>query len=1197
MKIGKLNTGILALIVLMVIAMVFISCDNDGIGGADIDTSYESESIWDGLAETETESDMPTEKVTENVTENITEASSETERETGEECRHEYSNACDDTCNICGEIRETNGHVRTVLVGKNPTCESDGVTEGAICLVCGETLEEQTVIPALGHDEVEVDGIGVTCTEDGYEAYVYCTRCTYTTKKTISALGHDKESHEGRDATCTEAGWRPYETCTRCDYSTYIKIGAKGHDKITHNSKEATCTENGYKAYVTCSRCNYNTYEETEKLGHSWSNVYNHDEEYHWKTCTRCNEITQKAKHDYKDNSICGCGYGCEHANLSEWKTTIEASCTQTGVEIRTCLSCGVVAEQRQINKKDHTPGAEATCTDDQICTVCGEVIEFSKGHVPEFVAGKAQTCTRWGLSDGEKCSVCGVWLSECQQIPPNGHTPQTVHGKSATCTESGLTDGEVCMECEKVLKEQEVIDPIGHTPETIKGILPTCTESGITDGEICSVCKKILKEQEEIKPTGHDERVVKGKDATCTESGLTDGVYCDVCKSWITKQSDIDALGHDYSDNNYGYDEKVHWLICKRCKQKSDTEAHTFTSSGVCKTCLAKKQTTEIKVYHMVKGKGEYNAKDFAFDYLFINGEVIAGAGTQTPVLSVDKITLGKDDEVKLQGWVGFTSHKISAYGYYFNNDIENATISGKYIKDTEEAVLNAGGANALRFQIPVSVGDLSVNKKISFVVVLDDGTYVIMDYFTLVTSGVTVDISDDEIVKADKDRLENIDMKVEYKDGKYFTDSGLSYKASGDGTAVSNGKFIIPKSSSLKINFDDGYEKFNTEFNKYKLSYYSSQPLKAIVTYVQGSDTILDVVYLEEGSELFLCLIDGYLKGLSAKNISSIEIISLGDDDKFTFVLYDVTVENVDIISSGLTYIENSRFKLGIKLSWGGGISYLADKQDGDSTITNLINCADTGRLVQQSYYGTNLPPYECGDYNGTTWGYNPVQGGNLHNQASRIIDVKINERSVYVKAQPRDWAKTNLAECYMENVYTLYFDRVQVDNRFVDFTGYQNSARHQELPAFYTIGYLNTFVYYNGNRPWTGASLNYEKSLSFWSGNTSQYFGMQEGNTETWCAWINYNANYGLGLYVPNTEILYAGRHAYDAEPDSKNPSSGTCNYVAPLNTLRMVSFEPFEYSYLITGGSVEQIRETFTKYKDFTDNSDLKDSKFR
>ena len=45
------------------------------------------------------------------------------------------------------------------------------------------------------------------------------------------------------------------------------------------------------------------------------------------------------------------------------------------------------------------------------------------------------------------------------------------------------------------------------------------------------------------------------------------------------------------------------------------------------------------------------------------------------------------------------------------------------------------------------------------------------------------------------------------------------------------------------------------------------------------------------------------------------------------------------------------------------------------------------------------------------------------------------------------------------------------------------------------------------------------------------------------------------------------------------------------IESLNTIRIVSYEPIEYSYLITTGSLEEIREIFTANKDFADNESL------
>ena len=67
-----------------------------------------------------------------------------------------------------------------------------------------------------------------------------------------------------------------------------------------------------------------------------------------------------------------------------------------------------------------------------------------------------------------------------------------------------------------------------------------------------------------------------------------------------------------------------------------------------------------------------------------------------------------------------------------------------------------------------------------------------------------------------------------------------------------------------------------------------------------------------------------------------------------------------------------------------------------------------------------------------------------------------------------------------------------------------------------------------------------------------------------------------------------MFYAGRFSYNG---SKSSTNGATNYVAPLNTILMVSYTPIEYSYLITTGSVAEIRSTFKENKDFATNATL------
>ncbi len=69
--------------------------------------------------------------------------------------------------------------------------------------------------------------------------------------------------------------------------------------------------------------------------------------------------------------------------------------------------------------KADHTAGAAPTCTEAQVCKVCGDQILPANGHKEETVEGYAPTYDSTGLTSGVKCSVCGEILVAQTVIPP----------------------------------------------------------------------------------------------------------------------------------------------------------------------------------------------------------------------------------------------------------------------------------------------------------------------------------------------------------------------------------------------------------------------------------------------------------------------------------------------------------------------------------------------------------------------------------------------------------------------------------------------------------------------------------------------------------------------------------------------------------------------------------------------------------
>ena len=272
--------------------------------------------------------------------------------------------------------------------------------------------------------------------------------------------------------------------------------------------------------------------------------------------------------------TICGCagtvaetyakenGFGFSKHMHSYTETVKEATCTEEGLKTFVC-SCGKTYSEK-IPATGHVflnwkIKRNATCISSgyevSSCKSCGKSNFFriipATGHTEEHIKGKVATCTESGLTEGKKCSVCGVVLEEQKEIPALGHDIVVdVEAKDPTCTESGTTEGVHCTRCDYKV-EAEVLPALKHDIVVdVEAKKPTCTESGTTEGVHCTRCD--YKVEAEVLPAlKHDIVVdVEAKDPTCTESGTTEGVHCTRC-DYNVEAKKIEPLGHTDEDND----------------------------------------------------------------------------------------------------------------------------------------------------------------------------------------------------------------------------------------------------------------------------------------------------------------------------------------------------------------------------------------------------------------------------------------------------------------------------------------------------------------------------------------------------------------------------------------------------------------------------------------------------------------------
>ncbi|MBR3862507.1 MAG: MerR family transcriptional regulator, partial [Clostridia bacterium] len=121
----------------------------------------------------------------------------------------------------------------------------------------------------------------------------------------------------------------------------------------------------------------------------------------------------------------------CDHKYQS-YRTTVEATCQNSGEVIMKCKKCGDFKVQ-SVEKLSHKAVA---------------------------VEGITPTCSTSGISEGSVCLHCDTVLVEQSVLPPtNIHTPVKIGAAvAATCKDTGLTEGSRCSVCNKTLVAQTVV-------------------------------------------------------------------------------------------------------------------------------------------------------------------------------------------------------------------------------------------------------------------------------------------------------------------------------------------------------------------------------------------------------------------------------------------------------------------------------------------------------------------------------------------------------------------------------------------------------------------------------------------------------------------------------------------------------------------------------------------------------------------
>lgn len=485
------------------------------------------------------------------------------------------------------------GHDNTILkVIKNATCEEDGM-ESVKCKRCD--FAEEKVIPATGHAYKKTT-YPVTCISDGYDLY-QCLNCNHSYKDNWVTDRQHNYTETRKEATCTAAGLITYICSTCGDRKEDVVIPALGHEmEGAVITKAPSCSEEGLMT-DKCKRCSRTVTETIPALGHDLTVAVIPatctEGGFTRSTCSRCNYVSE-------DNNIPALGHDKKITNA------IPPTCVYEGYHVYTCARCGI-EDREKLPALGHdytyTSDGNATCTQDGTktgkCKNCPQTIKgepdpgSALGHsFTLYISNGNATCTdnatEWAACD-RGCGAKDIREIENSAL---GHEIEKIPGVEATCTKTGLTEGEKCKRCNVTVKAQEVVPVKEH--DLIEEIItpPTCSASGTANYK-CKDCS--FAKTDAVPATGNhawDDGTVTVK-ADCFQDGET--VYkCRTCGE--TKTEKVNRFEHIYSAE-YTVD------LQPTCYREGEQSKHCIREG-----CTAKIDTVKLPMTDHDLGEYESN-------------------------------------------------------------------------------------------------------------------------------------------------------------------------------------------------------------------------------------------------------------------------------------------------------------------------------------------------------------------------------------------------------------------------------------------------------------------------------------------------------------------------------------------------------------------------------------------------------------
>ena len=256
----------------------------------------------------------------------------------------------------------------------------------------------------------------------------------------------DAHDHQSND-------WESNET----EHGQVCTCGAVFH-KAEHSGGTATCTEK-----AKCAVCGA---EYGDVLGHDFTTSWTHDDNMHWKQCSRCDKKDDVSPHTWDNGTI-----------------TTAPTCTKAGERTYTCTECGAtkiepIPATGHSWKSDWTSDATHhwhECANES----CDVTDNAGKNGYAEHSGGKA-TCTQ--------NAVCEICKESYGSLDPNNHADlKHIDAKAATAAEEGNIAYWYCDGCKKYFSDAAATKEITKAATVTAKLPPKITAgdgAAVTQGE-----------------------------------------------------------------------------------------------------------------------------------------------------------------------------------------------------------------------------------------------------------------------------------------------------------------------------------------------------------------------------------------------------------------------------------------------------------------------------------------------------------------------------------------------------------------------------------------------------------------------------------------------------------------------------------------------------------------------------------------